>query len=191
MQFTICCQQVHLIVKVILVPQPAEHNAAAAPPMLTVWPLASWVAALKLWPALSRCTPPVRSVCLCVLDSAHLLRQASQNIFTSKTSLLALSLFNSLSFSSSQFLHCLSVSLSLCLSIYQSQLLSQLLGSHVSEGWKRCLTVKKNLQLCSILHLTGCCSCLRQSASAAASPKIFPPPHTNTCLLLGVLVVLV
>lgn len=47
--------------------------------------------------------------------------------------LLALSLFNSSSFSSSQFLHCLSVSLSLCLSIYQSQLLSQLPGSHVSE----------------------------------------------------------
>lgn len=55
--------------------------------MLIVWPLASWVAALKLWPALSRCTPPACSVCLCVLDSAHLLRQASQNIISSKTSL--------------------------------------------------------------------------------------------------------
>lgn len=48
--------------------------------MLTAWPLASWAAALKLWPALSRCTPTVCSVRICVLNSAHLLRQASQNI---------------------------------------------------------------------------------------------------------------
>lgn len=103
---------------------------------------------------------------------------------------LSLSLLNSLSFSFSQFFHCLPVSLSLCLSIYQSQLLSQLLRSHVSERWKRCLIVKKNPQLCFILHLTGCCSCLRLSASTAASPKIFSPPHTNTCLLLvGVLLI--
>lgn len=93
---------------------------------------------------------------------------------------LPLSLFNSLSLSFSQFFHCLAVSLSLCLSIYQSQLLSQLLRSHVSERWKRCLAEKKNLQLCFILHLTGCCSCLWLSASAAASHKTFSPLYTNT-----------
>lgn len=136
--------------------------------MLIVWPLASWVAALKLWPALSRCTPPARSVWLYALDSTHLLRQASQNVGSWKTSLspslsLILYLFPSPNFS------IVSVSVSLCLSIYQSQLLSQLLRSHVSERWKRCLTVKKNLQLCFILHLTGCCSCLWLSASTAAS----------------------
>lgn len=31
--------------------------------------------------------------------------------------------------------------------------------SHVSKRWKRCLAVKKNLQLCFIFHLTGSCSC--------------------------------
>lgn len=140
--------------------------------MLIVWPLAAWVAALKLWPALPRSPPPAPSVCLCLLDSTHLLRQASQNIASWKTNL---SLFNSLSLSFSHFFHCLPVSLSLCLSIYHSQLLSQLLLSLVSERWKRCLTVKKNLQLCFILHLTECCSCLWPSASTSVSHKTFSP----------------
>lgn len=137
--------------------------------MLIVWPLAAWVAALKLWPALSRSPPPTPSVCLCLLDSTHLLRQASQNWKTN------LPLFNSLSLSFPHFFHCLPASLSLCLPIYHSQLLSQLLFSLVSERWKRCLTVKKNLQLCFILHLTECCSCLWPSAFTSVSHQTFSP----------------
>lgn len=171
---TVCCKyrEVHCIVSIFWVAQPSWHHTAVVPAMLIVWPLASWVAALKLWPALSCSTPPAHSVCLYLLDSTHLIRQASQNVGSWKTSLSS-SLFNSLSLPFSQFFLCLSVSLSLRLSIYHSQLLSQLLRSHVSERWKGCLTVKKNLQLCFILHPTECCSCLWLSAFTAASQKRF------------------
>lgn len=121
--------------------------------------------------ALPRCTPPARSDRLSLLHSTHLLWQASQNIGSWKTGLsnfLSLILYL---FPSPNCFHCLSVSLSLCLSIHQSQLLSQLLHSCVSERWKGCLTVKKILQLCFILHLTECCSCLWWSASSAASHR--------------------
>lgn len=151
--------------------------------MLAVWPLASWVAALKLWPALSHCTPAACSVCAGKPSPSSTGRPECW-LLEDKLLSLSRSLFNSLSFPFSQFFHWLLVSLPLSLSIYQSRLLSQLLRWHVSERWKRCLTVKKNPQLCFILHHTGCCSCLCLSASTAASSRTLPAPHTDTRLLL-------
>ncbi len=70
---------------------------------------------------------------------------------------------------------------SLCLSIYQSQLFSQLLRSCVSERWKRCLTVKK--RTCSFVsYYTS------QGAVAVCGYQplglLLPPPNLFLCTCL-------
>lgn len=128
---------------------------SCGPSMLIVWPLPSWVAAAKLWPILSHCSPLT-----CSSVSWH-----------HSLSGLHLSIFLNSHHPFSQFFLCLLISPLFRLSIYHSQLCCQLPCFPVSKGWKRCLTVTHNLQLCFISHLMVHCSCPWLSASPAASCK--------------------
>lgn len=129
-------------------------SRSCGPSMLIVWPLPSWVAAAKLWPVLPCCSPNTHS------------STSWQHVLSSvwKTS-LPLSICKTFISSFLPIFLFLFASLSFRLSIYHSQLCCQLPCFPVSKGWKRCLSVKKNLQLCFISPLTTHCSCLWLSAA--------------------------
>lgn len=167
---TICCQQGHCVIRIVSVALPSRHQTAVDLAMLIVWPLASWVAELKLWPTLPRCTPPACSVCLRALHSTHLLRQASQNVDSSKSSLsptlsLILYFFPPPNFS----IIALYRFHSACPSIKASSTPNSC--ALMSGRGERGVSVKKNLQLCFILHRTGCCTCRCLSASTDCLPQ--------------------
>lgn len=110
------------------VAQPVQLHTAVVPDMLIVWPLAAWVAALKLWPALPPSPPPT------------VLAQSARQHSPPPTGLLEHHLLKDKPLSLKFFIsslrpifHCLCVSPSLCLSIHHGQLLSQLQRFPVSE----------------------------------------------------------